>query len=238
MDDKPNYYAIIPARIRYDPNLTNLSKLLYAEITALSNKEGFCWATNSYFAKIYGVTITTISISISKLAKLNYVKVENEYKGKQIIRRKITITELDIPIKENLKRGIKENINSPIQENLKDNNININIINNNNTRSKDQFNIFWTNIKTRKIGKKKAWAIYCKIRTHLTDNDLANKFNALIDNTKEIKYVPYPERWLKEERWNDEIQEFANGYMGNTEKIYRDSQGYIISKEEYEAKYQ
>ena len=106
MDDKPNYYAIIPARIRYDPNLTNLSKLLYAEITALSNKEGFCWATNSYFAKIYGVTITTISISISKLAKLNYVKVENEYKGKQIIRRKITITELDIPIKENLKRGI------------------------------------------------------------------------------------------------------------------------------------
>ena len=33
-ENLPNYYAIVPAKIRYDPNLTNLSKLLYAEITA------------------------------------------------------------------------------------------------------------------------------------------------------------------------------------------------------------
>jgi hypothetical protein len=37
--DQPNYYAIIPSEIRYSKKLTLLQKLLYAEITALSNKE-------------------------------------------------------------------------------------------------------------------------------------------------------------------------------------------------------
>ena len=45
--EKPNYYAIIPAEIRYDKKLTPNSKLLYGEITALANKEGYCWAGNT-----------------------------------------------------------------------------------------------------------------------------------------------------------------------------------------------
>ena len=40
MNDKeqPNYYAIIPATIRYDNNLKPAEKLLYGEITALANR--------------------------------------------------------------------------------------------------------------------------------------------------------------------------------------------------------
>lgn len=43
MNEKPGYYAIIPAGVRYDKQLPQGAKLLYGEITALTNKNGYCW---------------------------------------------------------------------------------------------------------------------------------------------------------------------------------------------------
>ena len=67
MENKKNYYAIIPADVRYNKNLTANAKLLYGELTALSNKYGYCFASNSYFAELYGVSNTSISKWISDL---------------------------------------------------------------------------------------------------------------------------------------------------------------------------
>ena len=52
MTETPNYYAIIPSNVRYSDLKPN-AKLLYGEITALSNKHGFCFASNKYFANLY-----------------------------------------------------------------------------------------------------------------------------------------------------------------------------------------
>lgn len=75
MDQEASYYAIINARVRYDDRLTANAKLLYGEITALANKNGFCYATNSYFAELYKVTERTIIRLIKQLDDLGYISV-------------------------------------------------------------------------------------------------------------------------------------------------------------------
>ena len=74
--ENPNYYAIIPAKVRYDNELKANEKLLYGEITALSNKEGYCNARNTYFAKIYGKHKDTIQEWISKLKQKGYIETQ------------------------------------------------------------------------------------------------------------------------------------------------------------------
>ena len=71
----PNYYAILPAVVRYHPDLTPNAKLLYAEITALCNKTGECWATNKYFSELYGVDDRTISRWVDSLVKAGLLKM-------------------------------------------------------------------------------------------------------------------------------------------------------------------
>lgn len=82
--DNPNYYAILPASVRYDETLTDFAKILFAEITALSNKYGFCTASNGYFAELYKRNVSTISETISELQKRGYLRseVEENYKRK------------------------------------------------------------------------------------------------------------------------------------------------------------
>jgi len=76
--ENPSYFSVLTAEVRYDKRLTPLQKLLFSEITSLTNKTNECWATNSYFAKLYGVSERWISLSITKLVTLNYLKVRYE----------------------------------------------------------------------------------------------------------------------------------------------------------------
>lgn len=88
-DEKPSYYSIITADVRYDERLKPNEKLLYSEITALSNKYGYCTATNSYFSKLYRADKSTVSRWVSHLEKCGYVQVEQTRNGKRIMQRKI-----------------------------------------------------------------------------------------------------------------------------------------------------
>ena len=66
MLEQPSYYAIIPANVRY-ADITPNAKLLYGEITALSNKNGYCYAGNEYFSSLYKVRARTITSWIKEL---------------------------------------------------------------------------------------------------------------------------------------------------------------------------
>ena len=94
MMEKPSYYAIIPANVRYNNAIKPNAKLLYGEITCLSNNEGFCWAMNQYFADLYEVDKKTISRWIGQLKKFGYIDVQVNYREgtKQIKSRYIKLT--------------------------------------------------------------------------------------------------------------------------------------------------
>ena len=108
-----SYYAILPAKVRYDKNITPNAKLLYAEITTLCNDKGYCWAGNAYFAELYGVTKTSISTWISSLQKNGYIDVQLIYKenSKEIQSRHISIAD-NIPMKDNLHTPMKDNLHT------------------------------------------------------------------------------------------------------------------------------
>lgn len=93
MHEQPNYYSITPANVRYDHELRPNEKLLYGEITALANRNGYCWAENKYFAELYGVNKKTVSTWISNLEKKGYIQTKLTYQGKskQVSKRYIYI---------------------------------------------------------------------------------------------------------------------------------------------------
>ena len=131
MEEHPNYYAVIPAEIRYCKELTANAKLLYGEISALCNKDGYCWASNGYFSKLYGVSNASISRWIRDLEKQGFIKSEvirNE--KKEVTARNIYLntlyTKMHIPSQQNCFR--------PPHKNVKDNKPSTNKPSNNNIR--------------------------------------------------------------------------------------------------------
>ena len=93
------YFAVIPATVLFNNSLKPNEKLLYALITALSNKEGYCFASNKYLGEKLGVDPKTITSWLADLRKYNYIMVDiirNE--NKEIIQRKIYPHDVPYPL--------------------------------------------------------------------------------------------------------------------------------------------
>ncbi len=118
MKETPNYYSIIPADVRYDENLKDKAKLLYGEITSLSDKYGYCYASNKYFAELYKVSPTTISLLIKNLVDNGYIESQIIYKEgtKEILNRYLKI----------IKGGYLKNLKEGYLKKVKDNNTSMN----------------------------------------------------------------------------------------------------------------
>lgn len=139
--DKVGYYSIIPATVLYNKELKANEKLLYAIITSLSNKEGYCFATNKYLAEKLGVNHKTISSWISDLQKRKFIIVEQiRNENKQIIQRKIYINDAPYPLNNGYKYSSKDG--QAIYQNIEDNIIRNNI--KNNTKTHKKFNSNYT----------------------------------------------------------------------------------------------
>lgn len=94
----PGYYSIITAEVRYDKTISSSQKVLFAEISSLTNKSGVCWASNNYFAELYEVDPSTVSKWIKGLERRGYIKIKYIKEGKQIKQRRIELNQGGIEI--------------------------------------------------------------------------------------------------------------------------------------------
>lgn len=188
MEEKPSYYSILTADVRYDERLKKYAdcKILFSEITALSNKYGYCTASNGYFARLYDRPKQTISRWINILIKLGYLESEMIYKenSKEIKERRLY--PITTPIKANVNRGINAGVKGGINANnnrgintsVKDNITSINTINN---------NITTTTTRTTEIG-----SIYEFWESNVGSLSpyLYEEIQAIYDDWKEVSKQP------------------------------------------------
>ncbi|EGQ3314842.1 TPA: helix-turn-helix domain-containing protein [Staphylococcus pseudintermedius] len=232
MSDQPSYYSIITANVRYDNRLTDSEKLLFAEITSLSNKYGYCTASNGYFAKLYEVTKVTVSRRIANLKECGYLQVEIIREGNEIKQRKIyPLTQMIIPINTNDNTPINNSVNTPIITNVKENNTSINITRLNNTSSNSNsatdvtlahFEEWWT-LYDKKLDRKKAFSLF---KSALKKHGFETIMNGTREYLKTItnkQYQKYPKTFLSQESYlNDFTIEKQESGMDKLERMKYD----------------
>lgn len=250
MTDKremPNYYSIMPADVRYDKRLKANEKIIYSEITALSNKYGYCTAGNAYFAELYESSKATVSRWISHLEDCGYIKVKIVYEedGKTIKQRRIYLANAYVeeeetnPIDNNdntlltkTSRGYVQKSQDPIDEKVKDNNTSNNITSINNTRLNSSSIYTNTSLYTSLSDKDKSVInYYCQfVRNNSSVDDLDLVIKALGKHGWEK--VLYTLAIIKDERKHkvssfnyvnqmlrdvDSYDDFVVGYIANRE---------------------
>lgn len=196
--ERPTFYAVIPAFVRYADISAN-AKLMYGEITALCEKEGFCWASNGYFGKLYDANERTIRRWITELVKAGFVTVD--LAANQYGERRIFLADARTKVAGQI---------CP-DRNARHNNTRIE----NDTRTDipptpkgepDGFKEFWE-AYPNKVKKPKAMAIWRRLKANHSDVMAGlRRWKASEQWTKDKgKYVPHPTSWLNAEGWNDAI---------------------------------
>ena len=89
--NKPSYWAVLPASVRYDPELPPNAKLLYAELSALADASGYCFASNEYFAGNFELNMKSIQRLLKALADRGYIIVDvvRDAETHAVLERKI-----------------------------------------------------------------------------------------------------------------------------------------------------
>lgn len=227
MNEQPSYYSIITANVRYDNRLTDSEKLLFAEITSLSNKYGYCSASNGYFAKLYEVVKETISRRIAKLKECGYLRIEIVKDGKVIKQRKLyPLTQSSIPIDAKINTPIDNSVNTHIDAKVKENITSNNITRLNNTSSnnnnsatdvtRERFEEWWK-LYDKKRDKKISFKKFEKCIKKHSFEEIMEGTRMYLKTIKDKQYQKDPKTFLHNESYKNDYsdvikQETSNQY--------------------------
>lgn len=84
-----NWDSVLPAAVRYDSRLKGDAKVLYSEILLLSNKAGYCYATDQHLAALFDAGQRTAARHIAQLKKYGYIRIETKRQGVTVTQRRI-----------------------------------------------------------------------------------------------------------------------------------------------------
>ena len=213
MADKPSFYSILTADVRYDERIGDFAKLLYSDLTARCNRKGYCWPTNEQLAEDHRKNARTIVRTLRELESAGYIATE-------VIRdQKNMVVERRIWLDANARAGLEflrkppdKNVTTPPDKNVKY--IKENNINTNNpltpTGESELFDEFWV-AYPKHVAKKSARRAWDKLHA---DRDLLDALLTALEWQTRMeawqrdggRYVPNPATWLNGRRWEDEPQ--------------------------------
>ncbi len=143
-ENRPAFTAQLPPAVRYCNELSSTAKLLFAEVSALCLAEGFCWASNGYFARLFGVTKIQVSRLLKQLSDAGFIEIKQfreraNYREIHMLPTAFSgcnpmEKQVEAPINKNVKgvnkndkrvltkmlRGINKNVNSYKEKNIKE----------------------------------------------------------------------------------------------------------------------
>lgn len=97
-----NYFLMIPAFVADDKDLDDATKMLFGRLAALSNREGYSWASDEYLAEICNCKDRVIRDRLTALEEKGYIRRETKKNGMSWDRKIYPI----FNIKENLTKGM------------------------------------------------------------------------------------------------------------------------------------
>ncbi|CAG8863126.1 hypothetical protein PS627_00062 [Pseudomonas fluorescens] len=96
MTDIPRQFkgVWIPAEVWLDHSLSITEKVMMVEIGSLQDPKRGCYASNSHFAKFFGLSNSRVSEIISALSSKGLLRVELIREGRQVVERRVRLTNL------------------------------------------------------------------------------------------------------------------------------------------------
>lgn len=195
-----NGYAICFNEWALDKDIKNELGLLLI-ISSLCAEKGYCYASNKYLAKLFEIDESTISRKLKLLEEKQYVIIEYEKRGCEIISRKIRLTKISIDDSQKCQSTIDENVKENNTSNNKTSNNNINNLSSEIKEIVDYLNQPDTNepIRTFKYTSKNTKTlISARLKEGFT-----------VDEFKDVIFYKYNE-------WVEKPFKFSNGVMSDT----------------------
>ena len=185
--------------------LNHRQAILVGLLNGMAKKHGYAYLKNSTICELLKASESSVKSDLKRLEELKIIRRELIRNDKnEVIQRRIypmSKSYTEVGVKNNHRVG--QNLTIPggkIPPRDSNNNIDIN----NNIES--IFEECWK-LYTRRGSKKKSHQRFCSLsykKVQLIQEHLPKYMKNHIDNDK-LKYLPYFERYINEEKWEDEL---------------------------------